>query len=893
MTRNMSTDIFRSHISSTSHESVECLGMTFPNDMARRAHFTEKLRDKLKDPAFRKTEGFPIAEDQDILALSDPPYYTACPNPWLHDLMGESRASSGSENAYHVEPYASDVSEGKQDPICMAHTYHTKVPYRAIARYILHYTRPGDLVLDSFAGTGMTGVAAQLCATADSGFRSKVEEEFQRLGLPSPKWGGRRVILNDLSPFATFLCRCFNSALSANVFIAEAKALIAESRKANSWMYETDVPGSAKKTEMGYTLWSESFFCECGEEIVLWHPTDPKKIVFEVSTAFSCPKCRAQLAKTSCEQVTTTFRDPLLKATITQNKYTPSIISFSTGSQTQFKLPSPFDLALLSRIAAVQPSSFVPVTPMMFKGTAWGDKYRAGCHVGISHAHHFWTHRNLLVLSDLFSRAFASAHKHEMLFVCTSFAVKTGSRMHNVGFKNGRINLAGQGYNALQLQGISAERNLFTLADGKADDLACVFEQQKRLDSTCITTGSATSLSGVVDNSVDYVFIDPPFGDNIAYSELSFLYECWLRVFSQQEAEAVVSSAQGKTLQTYHGLMLRAFQELHRVLKPGRWITVAFHNSKNAVWNVIQEALGVAGFVVADVRILDKGQGTYNQMTTQGAVEKDLAISAYKPHDKMEEAFTLVAGTEKGAWEFARNHLRQLPSCVTKDAVLETVAERQQQLLFDRMVAFHVQRGVTVPLSASEFYAGLRQRFPERDGMYFLPEQVAEYDRRRLSATKVEQLTLFVSDEKSAIQWVRQRVTQQPMTYKELQPLFMQEAQRVWERHEQPIELMTILEQGFVVDDDGKWHVADPKKDSDLEQVRGRALLREFERYRESKGKIRVVRTEALRAGFKECWQKQDYATIVQMAKRVPDSVIQEDQALLMYYDNALMRTGE
>ncbi len=57
--------------------------MTFPNDEARRAHFIEQLREKLKDLAFRKIEGFPIGDDEDILALSDPPYYTACPNPFL------------------------------------------------------------------------------------------------------------------------------------------------------------------------------------------------------------------------------------------------------------------------------------------------------------------------------------------------------------------------------------------------------------------------------------------------------------------------------------------------------------------------------------------------------------------------------------------------------------------------------------------------------------------------------------------------------------------------------------------------------------------------------------------------------------------------------------------
>ena len=63
------------------------------------------------------------------------------------------------------EPYASDVSEGKNNPIYMAHAYHTKVPHPAIMRYILHYTQPGDIVYDGFCGTGMTGVAAQLCGS--------------------------------------------------------------------------------------------------------------------------------------------------------------------------------------------------------------------------------------------------------------------------------------------------------------------------------------------------------------------------------------------------------------------------------------------------------------------------------------------------------------------------------------------------------------------------------------------------------------------------------------------------------------------------------------------------------------------------------------------------------
>ena len=150
-------------------ESVTCLGMDFASDEARREYFREELRKKL--PELRQIEGFPIGEDEDIINLSDPPYYTACPNPWLNDFIAEwekekeqlQKEGKRSEKFEVTEPYASDVSEGKNNTIYMAHGYHTKVPHPAIMRYILHYTQPGDIIYDGFAGTGMTGVAAYSC----------------------------------------------------------------------------------------------------------------------------------------------------------------------------------------------------------------------------------------------------------------------------------------------------------------------------------------------------------------------------------------------------------------------------------------------------------------------------------------------------------------------------------------------------------------------------------------------------------------------------------------------------------------------------------------------------------------------------------------------------------
>jgi hypothetical protein len=376
------------------------------------------------------------------------------------------------------------------------------------------------------------------------------------------------------------------------------------------------------------------------------------------------------------------------------------------------------------------------------------------------------------------------------------------------------------------------------------------------------------------------------------YSELNFLWEAWLRVRTNNETEAIENNAQGKNLLDYQHLIERCFRDYYRVLKPGRWTTVEFSNTKAAVWNAIQTAITSAGFIVADVRALDKKQGSIAQYTTTTAVKQDLIISAYKPRTGFERRLLKQAGSEDGAWAFVRQHLEQLPIAVQQDGALEVVAERQAYLLYDRMVAFHIQRGFNVPLGAARFYAGLKQRFPERDRMYFLPQQVAEYDRHRLQVSKVEQLALFLTDEKSAIQWLRRELRPSkgpgPQTYQDLQPKFLRELHQA--RHEDLPELGDLLEQNFLKDEQDCWYLPDPARQEDLEKLRERSLLREFQEYAQGKGRLKVFRTEAVRAGFKHAWHERDYRLIIKVAGRLPGSVLQEDPGLLMYYDNALMR---
>jgi hypothetical protein len=469
-----------------------------------------------------------------------------------------------------------------------------------------------------------------------------------------------------------------------------------------------------------------------------------------------------------------------------------------------------------------------------------------------------------------------------------------------------------------------SEASPFTAYENKISRMEQSFSSNYQITSSvCCGTNSLTAIP-LDKESIDYIFTDPPFGENIFYADLNFLTESWYGVLSNATDEAIVDQAKGKALLDYQNLMFQCFTEYYRVLKPGRWITIVFHNSRNAVWNAIQEALQAAGFVVADVRTLDKKQGSYRQVTST-ATKQDLVISAYKANGGLEERFQISAGTEQGVWAFVNTHLNNLPIFDQFGNRGKTIAERTDFRLYDRMVSFHVLRGVTVPLSASEFYAGLAQRYPVRDGMYFLPEQVAEYDRRRLTVEEVDAPELFVLDEATAREWLREFLKRRPSTFQELHPQFIREIGG-WQKHEKPLELSELLQQSFLCydgagpvpeqihaylssnwkelrnlskDDPGlrakardRWYVPDPNKAGDLEKLRDKALLKEFEAYKEEKKKLKVFRLEAVRAGFKKAWADRDYATIVAVADKIPSSVLEEDPKLLMWYDQATTRIG-
>lgn len=913
-------------------EPVECLEMVFANDTDRRAYFTELLREKLQDLEFRKIEGFPIGEDEDILALSDPPYYTACPNPWLSEFVARWEAEKPvrpPNYLYQREPFAADVSEGKYDPIYKYHPYPTKVPHKAIMRYILHYTEPGDIVFDGFCGTGMTGVAAHLCGDRreveslgykveanGAVFRQDLGEDGTKRWIAFSKLGARRAVLNDLSPSATFIAYNYNTPVNVAAFEKEAKRILRAVEKECDWMYETHHT-DGRIGKVNYTVWSDVFVCpECTEEVVFWEAA-VDKAAGKVLKEFFCPHCSARLNKLNLERAWVTVYDSTISQTVQQAKQKPVLINYSVGKKRFQKAPDQFDLALLEKIEKTEIPYWYPSLPL-----PEGDKTGEPLRIGVTHTHHFYSRRNLYSLASFLDKI---EHPKQKLFI-TKLSYQI-TKLYRFTYQSG-VWGAGGGPLSGTLYVPSLVKELRILKQlHNALKSRTKIATPKELGTCVGTTQSATSLGRIAENSADYAFIDPPFGSNLNYSELAFLWESWLRTRTDNLEEAIENKTQGKGINEYRNLMTRSFRSLYQNLKPGRWVTVEFSNTKASVWNSIQTSLIEAGFIVANVSALDKKKRSYNAQTNPTSVKQDLVISVYKPNGGFEKRFHEHATSEDGAWDFVRTHLRYLPVVKRQTGAIVTIPERDPRILFDQMVAYYVRKHYPVPLSSQEFQLGLTQRFPERDGMYFLPEQVAEYDKARLAAEELVQASLFVSDEDSSIQWLRQLLKTKPQVFADINPQYMRQLGG-WSKYEEQLDLRELLSQNFLrydghgevpsqihsylssnykdmrnlpKDDTAlremardRWYVPDPNKAADLEKLREKGLLREFDTYSDSKQRrLKVFRLEAVRAGFKRAWQEGDYETIITVARKIPDNVLQEDPKLLMWYDQALTRTGQ
>lgn len=885
---------------------VTVLGMTFANDEKRREYFREELRKKL--PELRKIEGFPIGEDEDIIRLSDPPYYTACPNPWLNDFIAEweeekkKLEAEGKRKAdFEVkEPYASDVSEGKNNPVYTAHTYHTKVPHPAIMRYILHYTQPGDIILDGFAGTGMTGVAAAACAQSSDETAIRISGEWREQFGKEPHWGARHAVIGDLSPYATNIAYFYNTPVDIKTLKAEAERILKEMEDECGWMYKTLEPiekgtGKNKHIELvegkiTFVVWSDIMICpNCGHEYVFWNQTVDHKNECMLEE-FACPHCGASQTKKTAHISTETYFDEALGKSMQRVKQVPVIVVGKAEKKKIQRAPLEYDLDLLKRIDQETITDFYP-TDALPEGLKTRDpKVKL-----IYHTHQFYTKRNLLALSKLYAKIEASPLSHALRFLLTAVSVwctKTSRVKINYYFHGGGGWNIGCLSNTLYIPGFPIETSIIDNFSNKISSAIRALEVLPKEYINLSFTNSASELS-ITENSIDYIFTDPPFGANINYSELNSLPEPWLRVVTNNSTEAVENPTQGKNAQIYREIMTQCFTEYYRVLKPGKWITVEFSNTSAAVWNSIQNALQSSGFIIANVSALDKKQGSFNAVTTTTAVKQDLVISCYKPSTVIVENIQSNPANEKNVWDIIAELLQHLNPHAKQGDNTTVMAERTPKLLFDKVLTYYVSRGLNVPMDAQDFQKGLREHFIERDGMFFTAEDAAKYDEERRKTHGIVPMGIIVSDEANGIEWLKNQLRDNPQTYQQIQPLWMQAIGDVRKGCILP-ELKTILEENFIEDDGGKWRIPNYEEALDLAKLHHKSLMRQFkyivEMAQKPRARIKEANPEALREGFKQCFKDRDFATIMLVSEKIPQNMLTEDPDLLQYYDIAQMR---
>ncbi|TEU16814.1 MAG: DNA methylase [Anaerolineales bacterium] len=657
-------------------------------------------------------------------------------------------------DTYRRPPFAQPVKAGKNSPIYNAHSYHTKVPPEGIVPYIEHYTNPGDLVLDPFCGSGMTGVAALMT--------------------------GRHAVLSDLSPAAVHIAYNYTTPVDVEALKREFERIKAAVKEEFDWLYGTTCDRCGGPATIQYTIWSDVFECaRCGGEIVLWdEAVDPA--TGKVASKFSCPSCLAEWSK---RQLTRIRSDMVLTV------YECPTCSPTRGEHTT-------TVEERSHIASIEKRTISHWYPDV-KVDAGREMMRHGLlKRGVNRTTDFYTRRNLWAISGLWvaiEQVSDEKLRAQLRFVVTAI-------LHRATFLNRlRPSRAGDPLSGtLYIGAFTREDNVGLLLERKFKQVLKSLRYERGNSSVLVRQGSATDLGSVIDESVDYVFTDPPFGENIFYADCSILWESWLQDYTDESLEIVCNDRRVdgpfKTLQDYQDLMTISFREMYRVLKPGRWASVVFHNSDDHVWRAILDATEAAGFELAEINAFDKVQLSFKGIRGQKGLErvtnKDIVLNLHKP-------WPAQVPTPNG-----RTHLVE-----AEQRVVETVADflganpphgqRTLQHLWNH-VLYDLLRNGSVEVSMADVEAMLAhhsQTFKLVDGRYYLRGEAVMGGN-----------VFDLRSDAGAIAWLTAVLSAEPQTTGELIPKWQQETARLG--GVDPGRLDRLLEQNFWPDKrTGRWRV--------------------------------------------------------------------------------------
>jgi 16S rRNA G966 N2-methylase RsmD len=505
----------------------------------------------------------------------------------------------------------------RTDRIYNCHAYLTKVPVAAIRPFIERFASPGEVVLDPFAGSGMTGIAAAM--------------------------DGRRATLTDISVLGQHIARGYLTEVSSTAFREAAEQVTRLAREALGDLYQTRRVSDGLSVEMKRTVWSFTYVCPaCAEPMVYFRHLRKNG----TAQPDACPTCGDRFVRRSWPKA--------------DDVPVQTVVAGEDGKLVEQEVQD-VDFAAIQRALAEPrqarvPSRSIDASREMYRRSALGKH-------GLTETKRFFSPRNAIALVELWraiDRITDERLRAKLRFAFTAILARA-SRRYQWGPKR-PLNAQNQTY---YIAPVYYEWNVFDLFKRKVEAAIRADEEVFRAiplfahdvaGNVRYDIASADALRHIDDESVGYVFTDPPFGSNIFYSDMNLFHEAWLGSITENAREAVMYTTgkkKGGTAERYAGLLRGAFREAYRVLKPGRFMSVVFGNSNGAIWGLVQSALRDAGFgaVPYHVAILDKGQRSVKGLNSgsEGVVTVDLILTVRKPEANETHEATLPAPAEANA----------------------------------------------------------------------------------------------------------------------------------------------------------------------------------------------------------------------------------------------------
>ncbi|MFY0654476.1 MAG: type I restriction enzyme HsdR N-terminal domain-containing protein [Cyclobacteriaceae bacterium] len=153
------------------------------------------------------------------------------------------------------------------------------------------------------------------------------------------------------------------------------------------------------------------------------------------------------------------------------------------------------------------------------------------------------------------------------------------------------------------------------------------------IENATIIKGDATDLSSIENESIDYIYTDPPYGSKIAYLDLSAMWNAWLGFDITEEdyqKEAIEGGSLKKSSDEYGNLLSKSIEEMFRVLKFDRWMSFVFAHKDPQYWHLIVETAEKVGFEYAGAVKQSNGQSSFKKRQNPFSVLSGQLIINFK-----------------------------------------------------------------------------------------------------------------------------------------------------------------------------------------------------------------------------------------------------------------------